>query len=73
MCLRHWRMVPKVIQRAVWNHYRPGQCDDKRPSPAWHEAADAAIGYVARLEGRSVRVVEAEALEKFGFHTPEKR
>jgi len=46
MCLRHWRMVPKAIQREVWKHYRPGQCDDKKPSEAWHRAADAAIAAV---------------------------
>ena len=43
MCLRHWRMVPADLQRAVWKHYRPGQCDDKKPSREWHAAADAAI------------------------------
>lgn len=32
MCLRHWRMVPKPLQRAVWSSYRYGQCDDKQPS-----------------------------------------
>jgi hypothetical protein len=42
-----------------------GQCDDKRPSLAWHEAADAAIGAVAIKEGCPVgklRVVEVKAL-----------
>jgi hypothetical protein len=50
MCRKHWRMVPPRIRRAVWRHYRPGQCDDKRPSKAWHEAADAAIAAVAKKE-----------------------
>ena len=67
MCLRHWRMVPRTIQRAVWAAYRPGQCADMRPSEAWHRAADAAIGYVARAEGRAVRLVEAQALREFGY------
>jgi hypothetical protein len=54
MCLRHWRMVPKDLQRAVWAAYRPGQCDlDPAPSEAWHVAADAAILAVAKLEGRA--------------------
>jgi hypothetical protein len=43
MCLAHWRMVPRDLQREVWRHYRHGQCDDMRPSEAWHKAADAAI------------------------------
>jgi hypothetical protein len=50
MCRRHWFMVPKPIQLAVWRTYRPGQCDDKQPSAAWHAAADAAIQAVALAE-----------------------
>lgn len=43
MCRDHWKLVPKRLQVAVWKHYRPGQCDDKAPSEAWHDAADQAI------------------------------
>ena len=50
MCWKHWRMVPDHLQRAVWRNYRPGQCDDKDPSEAWHEAADAAIEAVYLLD-----------------------
>lgn len=50
MCLTHWRMVPRALQWAVWATYRPGQCDDKDPSDAWHVAADAAIAAVAAKE-----------------------
>lgn len=67
MCLYHWMLIPWAVQRAVWRTYRPGQCDDKNPSDAWMQAADAAIGYVARFEKKPVRIVEAEALEAFGF------
>lgn len=52
MCARHWRMVPLDLQRAVWRTYRPGQCDDKDPSPEWHVAADDAIAWVAFVEER---------------------
>jgi len=52
MCFRHWRMVPKSIQRRVWDAYVPGQCNlDPHPSEEWHEAADAAIAAVAEIEG----------------------
>ena len=67
MCLAHWRRVPRPIQRAVWATYRPGQCDDRSPSAAWHDAADAAIGFVARLEGQPVRPVETGALVALGY------
>jgi len=73
MCFFHWRRVPKKIQRAVWASYRPGQCNDMHPSEAWHKAADAAIGYVARAEGQALRVVEQEALTSFGYPPPELR
>lgn len=43
MCVSHWRMVPKHLQREVWRHYRRGQCDDKRPSTEYLAAARAAI------------------------------
>ena len=64
MCLAHWRMVPRSIQQAVWRSYRTGQCEDRRPSAAWHQAADAAIGFVARLEKQPVRAVELEAIKE---------
>lgn len=63
MCVTHWRKVPKDIRDAVWANYRHGQCDDMRPSKAWHSAANAAIGYVARLEGKLVTKSETTALE----------
>lgn len=52
MCGRHWRMVPRDLQRAVWRHYRKGQCDDKEVTRAWLAAADAAIEAVAEQERR---------------------
>lgn len=69
MCRRHWGMVTPRLQRAVWATYRPGQCDDKRPSKDWHKAADAAIGYVASLEHRAMRVCEVTALREAGYET----
>jgi hypothetical protein len=54
MCRRHWYMVPYAIRRRVWDAYRPGQCDDKRPSKAWRQAADDAIAAVFAKE-REVR------------------
>lgn len=46
MCLLHWRMVPKQLQRNVLARYRRGQCDDKRPSREYLDAAAAAIAAV---------------------------
>ena len=64
-------MVPSGIKDAVKSTYRPGQCDDMRPSEAWHIAADAAIAAVAIIEGcpfGKLRVCEVRALH---VHAPE--
>lgn len=51
MCAKHWRMVPKDIQRRVWKTYRPGQERDKEPSDAYLHAQQSAIAHVALEEG----------------------
>jgi hypothetical protein len=50
MCLTHWRLVPKPLQRAVLSTYRPGQEREKNPSEPYLHAARAAIEAVARAE-----------------------
>lgn len=67
MCRTHWFRVPRHIRQAVWANYRRGQCDDKNPSEEWHEAADAAIGFVAWSDGLPTTASEKKALEKFGL------
>lgn len=52
MCLMHWTMVPKALQKRVWATYVPGQEITKRPSPEYREAQRAAVEAVARAEGR---------------------
>ena len=50
MCIRHWRMVPKTLQAAIWRHYRPGQEIDKQPSEAYLVTQRAAVAAVAAKE-----------------------
>lgn len=50
MCLRHWRMVPKVLQNAIWEHYRPGQEVDKRPTEEYMIVQKCTVLYVAIKE-----------------------
>ena len=52
MCLKHWRMVPQELQRAVWATYRPGQEQDKNPSEAYMKVARTVIDAVAAKESR---------------------
>jgi hypothetical protein len=56
-CKRHWFMVPVPLRIPVLRTYRRGQCHDKRPSPAYCEAAANAIEHVARLEGKTVEAI----------------
>jgi protein gp37 len=50
MCARHWRLVPRPLQAAVWRHYRAGQENTKDPSRDYLQAAVAAIDAVAARE-----------------------
>jgi hypothetical protein len=50
MCLRHWRMVPRPLQQAVWATYVPGQEIRKDPTGNYLDAARAAINAVAERE-----------------------
>lgn len=50
MCLKHWRMVPRDQQKAIWAAYRNGQERRKDPSRAYLDAAKAAIKWVADSE-----------------------
>lgn len=52
MCLRHWRMVPRDLQQAVWALYRPGQEIDKRPTMEYLEVMQEAIDAVAAKEAQ---------------------
>ena len=66
MCAAHWKLVPPHIQRAVYKAYRLGQGsgpDDTAPSPAWIEAAEAAILAVSR----AVAEVPKEQTSLFGL------
>lgn len=47
MCYPHWRKVPKQIQAAIWQEYRPGQEQDKHPSRRYLAVQQLAIGSVA--------------------------
>lgn len=52
MCRKHWKMVPKHLQQSIWYHYRPGQEQDKRPSPEYVVTARQAVNAVAAKEGK---------------------
>lgn len=38
-CMKHWKMLPKPLQRKIWAAFRPGQEQDKSPSQAYRIAA----------------------------------
>lgn len=51
MCAPHWRRVPKVLQSAIWKHYRPGQENDKNPTLCYLVVQQLAVAAVASKEG----------------------
>mgnify|MGYP000482234381 CR=1 FL=1 len=53
-CLRHWRLVPKAMQRRVWAAYVPGQEVRKDPTQAYLDVQREVVAYVAALEGKAV-------------------
>lgn len=66
MCLKHWKMVPYQTQLAVLEHYRRGQCNDKRPSREWFDAANLAVAQVAEQEGAPMSRRHRELLTQQG-------
>lgn len=66
MCPRHWKLLPPDLRAAVYEHYRPGQERDKRPSIDYLDVMQRAINYVARLEGQHERALPSELIAKLG-------
>lgn len=62
MCKRHWFMLPKLNRDQIWATYRPGQCDDRRPSQQYCDAAKSALTVLAKKEGREVTGLEPELI-----------
>lgn len=52
MCRKHWFMVPRDLQRRVWDTYVPGQELRKDPTDEYMEAQRAAVDAVAKKEGK---------------------
>ncbi len=48
MCLKHWRLIPRDLQRAVWAAYVPGQEIRKDPTDEYLDVQRAAVEAVAR-------------------------
>lgn len=45
-CKKHWLMLPKAIQRRIWQTFRPGQEETKTPSREYIDAARAAQDWI---------------------------
>lgn len=60
MCSRHWKSLPRTLQRDIWRTYRPGQENDWQITRAYADAAQAAIRLVALGEGIKVTGDEDE-------------
>jgi hypothetical protein len=49
-----------VLKARIWAHYRPGQCDDKRITKKYADAAKDSIMAVAKSEGNVLSGKEPE-------------
>lgn len=60
MCPRHWRMVPKAIQKRVWATYQEGQELPNGPAPTteYWLAVAAARDAVAEIEHRQASLFD---------------
>jgi len=50
MCLKHWEMVPRGLQKEVWINYRKGQEDTKIVSLNYIEAVRKSVSAVYNKE-----------------------
>jgi len=53
-CRPHWFQLPKHIRARIWATYRPGQENDKRPSPAYLAVVKEALAFWEALAGDDV-------------------
>lgn len=57
MCRKHWAMVPKAMQDAIWKHYQAGQeRGDVQPTDEYFEATKAAVEYVVKIANAQGRL-----------------
>lgn len=60
MCGRHWRIVPDVLKKALKKVYVQGQENRKDPSSEYLLTAAVCVEQVARKEGFTEDIIEAE-------------
>jgi len=46
-CRDHWFALPKHLRDEIWRTYRPGQENDKQPSPEYLAAAHMVQDWIA--------------------------
>lgn len=62
MCVKHWRMVPRMMQSKIWASYVPGQERRKDPTEAYLRVTKEVRLYVAEFEGIELTDVERRIL-----------
>ncbi len=45
-CGKHWRLVPKKMQKRIWHHYKPGQEDTMKVSEGYLKVAREILDWV---------------------------
>lgn len=54
MCLKHWKMVPALMQKNIWDEYKGTTREERFEKNSYLEACAIAVEYVANLEGKSI-------------------
>ncbi len=71
LCKKHWRMLPQLMRNLIWQHYRPGQEDEKVCSRAYSAAARSAVKWIAKMECRPEAEVREACLVYIMCQEPE--
>ena len=45
MCRRHWFSLPSHFRGRIWQHFRPGQEEDMKPSPEYLDVVREVIDW----------------------------
>lgn len=67
MCRKHWFMLRKPMQRAIWREYREGQEVDKNPSLRYLAVQQRAVSEVAPTADASRYIQVSERYRKLAI------
>lgn len=52
-CQKHWYRLPIGLRSKIWQHYRPGQEIDKKPSQEYMAVAHEVQDWISNFGGKA--------------------